>query len=84
MIQMCVVEVLFLSNFPIPGMGKLRSDEGSDLPHQRELRRRGWGGRGQRDASAVKRACCSSRGPKLGSQHPHGSSHSPVTPVPEV
>lgn len=29
----------------------------------------------------VKSACCSSKGPRFGSQHIHGSSQSPVTPA---
>jgi hypothetical protein len=41
------------------------------------MREGGW-----RDGSAVKNTGCSSKGPGFNSQHPRGSSHLPVTPVP--
>ena len=40
-------------------------------------KRSGW-----RDGSALKSTDCSSRGPEFNSQHPHGSSHLSVTPLP--
>ena len=37
---------------------------------------------GWRDGSVVKSTGCSCRGPGFASQHPHGGSELPVTPVP--
>lgn len=37
----------------------------------------------RRDGSVVRSTSCSSKGPSFNSQHPHGSSHLPVTPDPK-
>lgn len=44
---------------------------------EKNVEHRGW----SLDGSEVKTTCCSCRGPRFSSQHPHGGSKPSVTPV---